>query len=293
MFNKLIDRIDSVNDYVNPVVVRDMRRAFGCRKVGVAMIVYACLLVVTCLCVYFLCDLDSLEFTIGKNEFEFATIGYMFVVSISMVAGISMVCKCVEQNLEDEMFLITTITPRQYLHAYMFETLIFMSFYIFLFMPVILTIGWRLSYSLIWAAIILCGTVFITQIIILIILSFIALAKRLGQASVIGFGLCIGYFLFFPILLPWFFVCIVLPNYVTWLPLNTSHNLGIVSISILVAVSLLLLGSTAYKLSLNTFKSRKKSIIKMILFNIFCYTLLSTFIAVIYLCTAFVVFSFA
>jgi hypothetical protein len=312
MFKKLIERIDSVNDYVNPIVVRDMRRAFCNNKITWGMIIYAYFVIVDCLLIYFLYDLDSFELKINKSATSFAFGAYLFTCALSIIFGGGMVFQCVARGLDDEMFHITAITPHQYLHAYMFEMFIFTSYVMSLLMPLVFIFFGRTLKLLIMAAIAFCGNILVAQIVILVYLSFIARLKHSNQIIIV---VLFVFEFFYPIM---FLFIVMVPYYIVrlpvwlsidtshtlsppasrcnialvWLSIDTSHTLRIALTYTTVITSLLLTGATAYRLSLYAFKTRRKSLIKMILLNIFCYTLLSVVMALIYFCIAFVVFNF-
>jgi hypothetical protein len=310
MFKKLIERIDAINDYVNPIVVRDIRKGFGNRQMSVFMIFYACILIAICLCVYFLCDLNSLESNLNKAAISFDfwkalnnDIVFLFVF-LCIFAAMSdfVVFGNFCQHFLDEMFLITTITPRQYLHAYIIETFILTSFYMSLSAPVILMILGQRSNFLALAVIMLCGSVLIAQTSVLIALSFFARLKNLNKNVNTNMGICsllggiiglimVGIILLLP-LFPWIFLALVWTSYFHWQAINANNILGFVSIYILLPIGLLFICAIGYKLSLYGFKTRGKLIERMFFFNIFCYTLLSVVLALIYFCIAFVVFNF-
>jgi hypothetical protein len=294
MFKKLIERIDSINDYVNPVVVRDMRSAFGNWKTGAWIVGYSVLLVLPCLLIYFLRGMDSFESAV--NEPESVMMGYILGVlgiGFSVFISIIVVCQYALRGLNDEMFLITAMTPRQQLHACMIEMFLFLSFCLSLFVPVILMIWGQSLNFLILTVVVLCVSVLVSQLIILIVLSFIIRLTRPVQAIFLALGLYFCGFPFFPIMLPWFFLDFVWTEYCNWQTIGTSDTFGFVSIYILIPIGLLITGIMAYKLSLHAFAKRGKlSVIKMILLNILYYTLLSAVLALIYFCIAFVVFTF-
>jgi hypothetical protein len=293
MFKKLIERIDSVNDYVNPIVVRDMRRAFGHKQLDVVMIAYICSIIAGCLVFYFFSDLGLLELELAKSES--AILSYFWLggcVWISVIMGAIMVCQYVVRSLDDEMLLITAITPHQYLHACMFEMFLFTTFCTSLFVPVVLIIFWQSSNALIMVAIVLGGNILVAQVAVLVPLSFIARLKQSKQIIYMGLGLYCGSFIFLPMVSPWIFLIFLWTEYFEWSAIDMSNTFGFISIFILLPIALLLTGMTAYRLSLYAFKTRQKSIYKMVLLNIFCYTLLSVSLALIYFCIAYAVFTF-
>ncbi|MDR1290211.1 MAG: hypothetical protein LBK06_03325 [Planctomycetaceae bacterium] len=262
MFKKLISRIDAVNEYVNPIVVRDMRatiRYLQCRSLIIA---YACLLIMVFLIGYFLA---------------------VFAITFSFLMSFVILFKNITRNLDDEMFLLTALTPRQYLHAYMFETFICTFFCTSLFVPVALIICGRSWDFLFLVATMYCGNVLITPTIILVILSFTIQLKAQHYSIV---GLLWGFGMVFSIII--FFWC-----FFSFLPLFTNalrdHLEYYIhpAICISALVSLLLIGSLAYKLSSHAIESRNESIAMIFFLNIFCYVLLGITVSLICFCTVF------
>jgi hypothetical protein len=294
MFKKLIERIASVNDYVNPIVVRDMRKLFGRQQASAGVLGYVCYLILNCFHAYFIRGLDSWELEINTsimtgNAFGWAVTMNMF---FSVLLSLGIVCQYVLQNLDDEMFLITTITPRQYLHAYMIETFILTLFCTSLFTPTLLIIYGQLSNFISLAIVMLCGNVLVAQTAVLVTLSFIAHRKRPMQVFFI-FLCLVWFFSYSTIMMPWFVLFFLMwTDYLGWQVINTGQTFGFVSIYILLPIGLLLVGVMAYKLSLYAFTIRKESIVKMAIHNILYYTLMSVVMALVYFCIAFVVFTF-
>ncbi|MDR1053196.1 MAG: hypothetical protein LBL39_03385 [Planctomycetaceae bacterium] len=294
MFKKLIERIDAVNEYINPIVVRDMRATLGHLQCSSLIIAYACFLIMICLIGYFLCDLDSFEQDLSrlKTDDSADSIGSMFMVVLPSVmlpflVSFVMLFINVTRNLYDETFLITALTPRQYLHAYMFETFIYTFFCTSLLAPVVLIIFGRALNFLFLAAVMYCGNVLITQTIILVILSFTARLK--AQTHIVVALFCMLGVIFSISITFWCF-CAFFPLFAIALRDHLKYFiLPIIFISAL--ISLLLVGSLAYKLSSRAIETRKKSILRMFFFNIFCYVLLGIAVSVICFCTVFWVFS--
>jgi hypothetical protein len=299
MFKKLIERIDAINDYVNPIVVRDMRSEFGGKQpvnVTKTIMAYSCFLILGCLLIYFLYDLDSLALSFNKFMVRFALqklVGFVLLLSVlciaaSILAGWSYFIR----HLTDEMFLITAITPHQYLHAYMLETFILTSLCVSLVAPVILIVFGQVLNCLALVTIVSCGSVLcilFAQAGILIIISFSVRTKRPDQTGNIGCSVYVGVLIF---LLPWFLLAFV-ANYLGWHAIYDANNIfGFVSIYVLLPIGFLLTGAMGYKLSFYGFKTQRKSLLRMFFLNIFCYTLLSVVMALIYFCIAFVVFNF-
>jgi hypothetical protein len=285
MFKKLIERIDAINDYVNPIVVRDMRRAFGRGQMNWLLMIYACFVIVGCLLYYVFGEMDSLELG-NSTGFDFCCVAITtwasIICSTSVVDGEGFM-----RNLEDEMFLIIPITPRQQLHAYMFETFIFTTFWSSLFAPVVLMAFWLSPNFLTLAVIMTCGNALIGQATILVSLSFSARIKTKMQANLFALFIVI-----FSLIL--MYSCIGIFVFVgTIMSIDSSkYSLIFHTIYISLPIGLLLITATAYRLSSYAFKTRNKSIVRMYLLNIFCYTLLSVVITLICLGVAFVVFNF-
>jgi hypothetical protein len=281
MLKKLIERIDAISDYVNPIVVRDMRRMFGRGQMNWFLMIYSCLLVVGCVLVYFLCDLDSLELYIYKSDLASYILGV--IIWYSAIQNPVLCFQFFARNFDDEMFLITPITPRQYLHAYMFETFIGILLSMSLFTPVVLIIFWHSPNFIVWAAIMLCNVVLVGQIGILVILSFVARAKSSIQTNSAFICLCLCGSVFFLTIshLYLMFMSYVIMYISKLLTIGSPHIFWIVAFYIWIPIGSLLTIIPAYRLSLYALKTQKKSIVKMFLFNIFYYILLGVIITLI------------
>jgi hypothetical protein len=295
MFKKLIERIDAVSDYVNPIVVRNMRRALGRGQMNWVLMIYACLLVVGCVLVYFLCDLDSLELHIYTSDFA----SYIFWAFIwhSILCSVGLVCFApFSQNIDDEMFLITPITPRQYLHASMIETFIWTFLGISLFVPVVFIIFWQSPNFLVWATIMLFDGVLMGQIVTLVVLPFFVRVKNIRQMFYTSICFCIfGWaFTFFIMPLEFNLVNLVLTNTTSKLLLVIDGLVlwQIIFFCIFVPIGSLLTMIPAYRLSLYALRTRKKSIVRMFLLNVFCIILTNVVVTLICSGVTFVVFRF-
>jgi hypothetical protein len=297
MLKKLIERIDMVSDYVNPIVVRDMRRMVRCEQMHWSLMIYSCLLVVGCVLVYFLYDLDSLELYI----YQFDRVHYFLWVFIWQYMHYCVIVVCfshVSQNLDDEMFHITPITPRQYLHAYMFEMFIWTFLGISLFTPVVLIIFWQSPNFIMWTAIMLCDSVLAGQMITLVILPFIVRVKNSMQLFIVIICfVSVGWaFAIFIMPLEWELHSFILASTISKSPTAVLTDplffWSIIFFCIFVPIGSLLTIIPAYKLSLYALKTRKKSIVKMFLLNVFFIILASVVVTLICSGITFVVFSF-
>jgi hypothetical protein len=300
MFKRFIDRIvEAVSERVNPIVVRNVRRMFGHQAISSVIMSYVFLLIF-----YSSLKLNLLVSDINRSVvtnyaiwradifWQIALFGIIFGVLFSVMNTFIHVL----QSLNDEMFILTAITPRQYLHAYMFETFIGTCFCMSFFIPVLLIIFSQTSDFLVLVeiiAIMLFCSILISQTAILVVLSFIARLKRPMHAIYHIIVFYISFILFSPIMLPWVLLAFVWTDYFGWQVIYaTNGTFGFVSIYILLPIGLLLVGVMAYKLSLYALQTRGESIVKMAIHNILYYTLFNTVMALIYFCIAFVVFTF-
>jgi hypothetical protein len=300
MLKRFIDRIvEAVSERANPIVVRNVRRMFGHQPISSVIMSYVFLLIFYCSLKLNLLVSDInrsvvTNYALWRADilWNIALVGIIMSVLFSVMNTFIHVL----QSLNDEMFLITAITPRQYLHAYMFETLIGTCFCMSFFVPVVFIIFSQTSDFLVLVeiiAIMLFGSILISQTAILVMLSFIARLKRPMHAIYHIVILYISMLLFSPITLPWVLLAVVWTDYFGWQVIYaTNCTFGFVSIYILLPIGILLIGVTAYKLSLHAFKTQGKSIIKMAIHNILYYTLMSVVMALVYFCIAFVVFTF-
>ncbi|MDR1484507.1 MAG: hypothetical protein LBT09_06750 [Planctomycetaceae bacterium] len=300
MYKNFIEWIDSIGDWMNPVVVRDVRRRHRSGSDFRGIITYSCVMVVGCLLIYFLANLETLQAEIQriashKDIFIICNFIIFFTTNLCTSASLILVCSIVIcERTDDEMFQITPITPRQYLHAYVLESLFFSIFSSALLIPLAVIIFANTLNFLIVIATFLSAVMF-GQIIFLVVLSFIARIKNADQIFYMLIFFCIGggSFLAMPVVLPWIIVVgVLLEGYFSKTTFDINYGFGFVSIFILLPIALLLLGVIAYYLSLYSLKTRRKSIITGLLFNMFCYSLFSFFAACIYWAIAWIAFTF-
>ncbi|MDR1053625.1 MAG: hypothetical protein LBL39_05570 [Planctomycetaceae bacterium] len=233
---------------------------------------------------YFFINLDSLQSDDsigidGFGGFDFSCVVLITLVGVAWI--IIMIHESVLRNSEDEMFILTPMTPRQQLHAYMFETFVLTSFYTSLFAPVILMIFWHSPNFPILVVIMTCGNTLIGQTVILVFLSFIPGVKIKSQIRLFsGYGV-----MFFIIAMLYAsFGMAFAAGQVLFID-SPRLFLIVPTIYISFLIGSLLIIATAYSLSEYAFKTRNKSIVARFGFNIFCYISLS---AVIYFICLFV-----
>ncbi|MDR2643613.1 MAG: hypothetical protein LBC74_12555 [Planctomycetaceae bacterium] len=294
MLKKFIKWIDAFGDSINPIVVRDVRRCSSNKSHDILIIVYSCLLVVFCFMIYFLCDWETIianfaeinKQTIRNCGFiNFSSIILFDAICFGMFPSLICVCHLIFLDKMDDIFQTIPLTPRQYLHAYMFEFFI-LSLFFSSFLASLVLIFFAESLNFLVSIVILILGILLGQIIFLTILSFVACMNHTNQLLyMLIFFVIGGNVVFLPIVVPWL-VLIFLWEFFNWSQLDINHGFGFVSFFILLPISLLLLGATAYQLSFLTLKTRRQSLVSVILFNIFCYTLFSFFAALIYFAIA-------
>jgi hypothetical protein len=284
MFTKLIERIDAIGDYVNPIVVRDIRALFRNGQMSLSIMFYACFVIVVCLFTYFFINLDSLQSDDsigidGFGGFDFSCVVLITLVGVAWI--IIMIHESVLRNSDDEMFILTPMTPRQQLHAYMFETFVLTSFYTSLFAPVILMIFWHSPNFPILVVIMTCGNTLIGQTVILVFLSFYVTGVKM-KSEIRSFFVYVAMFSI--VVLYAGFGMAFAAGQVLFID-SPRLFLIIPTIYISFLIGSLLIIATAYSLSEYAFKTRNKSMVARFGFNIFCYISLS---AVIYFICLFV-----
>ncbi|MDR1052685.1 MAG: hypothetical protein LBL39_00765, partial [Planctomycetaceae bacterium] len=290
MFKRFIDRIvEAVSERANPIVVRDMRRTFKYWPAGIVIIYNIFLLVFYCSSTLHLSLSDINRSVVTSYGFWRVDILWLiasFGIIISVLQSVFIVCFRIFQNTEDEMFLITAITPRQYLQAYMFETFICTFFYISLLVPLVLIIFSQTSDFLVLVSIMvimLFSSILLSQIAVLITLSFIAHIRCPTSRIYIMGVLYLVWILFSFTVIPCFLWTFWWIDYFGWQVIyETNCTFGFVSIYILLPISLLLVGVMAYRLSLYALKTREESIVKVILYNFLYYTFLNIVMTLIY-----------
>ncbi|MDR2705503.1 MAG: hypothetical protein LBC02_06965 [Planctomycetaceae bacterium] len=282
MLQRFIKWVDSLGDYVNPLVVRDVRRMF--RNPGYLGLFY--LYSVSIILIVIINWNDKREFA------DVSLIVASVICCIGAFWGFMVINEMAAIFYRDELFLMNSLSPRQYLHAYITISSIESLFIISLSLPLLTAaqiIGVE-NVSSLFLYIIPILAFLAGQAFSLFVLSFIAYSRSPGIKRFLTISEQIGEFCLgglqgavgLVILLPWFFV-LYLWSEVFKLPSPSTYNgFDLFSIYFLLPIALLTISVTAYTLSLDGFKVNYKPNNFRIAYNIFIYNILSICLAVIY-----------
>jgi hypothetical protein len=279
MLQRFIKWIDARGEQMNPLVVRDVRRMSRNPT-------YPWILWVYCVAIILIVIVN------WNDKREFADVSLVVAIAICCVGafgGWMATIDMAEIFHRDELFLMNSISPHQYLHAYITISIIESLFIISLSLPLLVAAQLIGVYSFL--------------LYMIPILAFLA-----GQAlssvwvSFLAHGVSPGI-KFFPtvweqigvcfliilsstgigsIILPWILVN-YLRNNVFKLPTPSIYNgFDLFSIYFLLPIALLTISLTAYKLSRDGFKINYKPNYSRMIYNVLIYNVLSVCLAAIY-----------
>jgi hypothetical protein len=282
MLQRFIEWVDSLGDYVNPLVVRDVRRMF--RNPG-----YLWFPSLYCISIIFIVILN------WNDKREFADLSLIVAGAIGCIGALGGVRAINEMAAifnRDELFLMNSLSPRQHLHAYIAISIIESLFLISPSLPLLTAaqiIGvWEFNSYFLYMIPIL--TFLAGQTFSLFVLSFMAYAispgikrfptiwEQIEEFFLGGLQGAVGLV----ILLPWFFVLYLWSEVFKLPPLSCYNGFDLFSIYFLLPIALLTISVTAYTLSLDGFKINHKPNNFHIAYNIFIYNILSLCLAIIY-----------
>jgi hypothetical protein len=284
MLRKLINWLDSWDDWINPITLRELRtetRGFMVESLVlfvwfVAIVSYAIILFTP----------DLIQYLFHKNQaFIFSTIPAVLSVC-SILLSSSVISLIKRSRCDDELLGIVPLSPQQQVHGYWAYVCIWSIFCNTIFLPLI-AIGRLVEptpYVLFLAPL---GSFFLCQIMTLICLSFAARNKQEWEMT-----LSIFIPSFYPLLIAIFWSrVIIFPMYYRQPP-TWNYEFGFVSLFILLPIMLLLHVYVSYRLSIYGFKTWRKPFWHFLLLNIAVYTLFNVTAAAIWIVIAVVVFYF-
>jgi hypothetical protein len=281
MLRRIIEMIDSLSENINPLVLRDLRRASR-------NFIYPGIL-----CLYFVSIIFIVFLFWNDREFIDASSMFAAVICIGGIfAGLLAVSDTATVFVTDELFLMNGLSPRQYLHAYITISAVNSLFVISLSLPplTVVQIAGGQGLNLPFLYIIPILAFLLGQTFNLLILSFMAHAKSPGikrfptireQIAEFFFTVSVGLLFWLPCI-TWFLAGFLWKEVFKLPPPTFNNRFDLISIYFLFPIMLLIISATAYKLCLYGFKINFKSKLSGCLYNIFIYTILSTFLTVIY-----------
>lgn len=277
MFSRFIEWVDSWNDRINPIAVRDLyrlKRWFGLE--GMTLIVL--LGMVGAYIAVFGIASDESFVRVGSNRWHPGNIISTIILCISfygmIVAAFTPIGWLMKSRQTDELFEAVPLSPREQVEGYLQSTWILVIFFVALCFPFLVAarlIGPCSNLLLL----VPFYSVLIATVAMLFILSFVIPAQKNWQAVFVILGiLYIGSGI---VLSPAIAAAILWEEVFHWPELHWNRGFGMFSLFVLLPVGLILFGYVAYRLSVYHWKrSNKSSLLKTVLvkplWNIVVYT---------------------
>jgi hypothetical protein len=297
MLRRFIEWVDSLSENANPLVVRDVRRMFRNPLTFWFLCLYSVLIILIVAINWNVIIITSWD---GNQLFD----GKQFLADASLVlacilcywggsCGWMGIMDMAAMFVRDETFLMNTLSPRQYLHAYMTISIIKLLFVISLsLLPLTVAqlIGVR-RLNLHFLYIIPILSFLAGQTLSLLWLSTIMAhgvshgIKRFPtrREEVVDFFLInLLQIMFWSLLAPWLLVLYLWKDIFELPPPSFYNRFDLISIYFLLPMMLVTKSVTAYRLCCNGFKINYKPKYSGIFYNIFIYTILNICFAVIY-----------
>ncbi|MDR2171595.1 MAG: hypothetical protein LBP59_15745 [Planctomycetaceae bacterium] len=313
MLKKLIERIDAIGDYINPVVVREMRRYATAAEVIINVYFGAAVFL------SIICILASVLPDKGLQRDEFPVTAFLCGAGIllcfsGLIGLFSSVFSLDIHNLNpksdnfDELFFAVPLSPLQRLNSYLGLMTLWLVFFISLSIPPFVIV--YIVHGKIEIFFIPVISFFISIVAGLIAISADSQIRIAGSVQVKTFEkICYGFIcllMFFSVVAPWGVIIFLwhtilsLPSFAVIFSKFFSFNcylngylngFGCISIYILIPLILFANGITAYKFCRNGFNTGFKTNWKAMLRNNFAYFILNTICATIYLAIAIIYFT--
>ncbi|MDR0609827.1 MAG: hypothetical protein LBG58_06935 [Planctomycetaceae bacterium] len=277
MLRKLMNWLDSWDDWINPITLCELRCEIS-RSSFESIVLSFWLATIVGYVVFFYNIPENLS--PKELALQFYVIPAGMSVS-SILLSVSTFSSIIRSRYIDELLGIVPLSPRQQVHGYWAFVCIWSIFWNSIFLPVIAfaqLIG-PVPYILL---LIPFGSVFLSQIMILICLSFAARIKRYWEIILS----VLTVFFFYPGLLFFLWKEVVVFVVQNYQPFVWNCGFGFVSLFILLPVMLLLHGYIAYKLSVYGFRTWRKPFWHSLLLNIAVYILFNVISMAIWLAIA-------
>jgi hypothetical protein len=288
MLQRFIEWIDSLGEQMNPLVVRDVRRMFRDSSYLWFLCLY-CVVITIIVVIGWNGERDLPVTSFAKASFAVACT----ICCIGAFMGYMAICDMMGTFSRDKLFLMNSLSPHQYLHAYITISIIKSSFIISLSLPLLTAtqlIGIRgldlhfLIYIIPILAFLLGLTLnllflsFMAHVPTPGIKCFLTVWEQIGEFF-LGFLLSVG---FCAILLPWFLVGYLWSEVFKLLEFSINNGFDLFSIYFLLPMALLTISATAYKLSRYGFRINYKPNVSGFVYNVLIYNVLSFCLAAIY-----------
>lgn len=287
----LISRIDSLGDRINPITVRDLRKLK--RWFGLELLLLLFLGIAVSCATFFLIMPEEML----KQEFDLAgrreravllASGFSLIMFYgSFLAWLTPIIWLI-QSRSDELLDQVPLSPTEQTNAVLQTCCVLSFYYITLFFP-FLAFAFLLGPVPYLFLLVPLGTFLLALINLLVLVSFVARAKRVWELIVLYFVMSYGLM---PMYIPWLGVLLLWVGVLRWPPLFWNAGFGFISLFILLPIALVLMSLTAYWLSVYHFKHKRRSVWLGTLLNIGVYTLFSFILAAVYLGCAAAYFAF-
>jgi hypothetical protein len=265
--------LDSFDDCLNPITVRELRsvmRRFECEVM--ILFVYLTIIVGDT----FVLFEPKFQQDVGFTSFVISVIPVVSTIG-SVFVGLDTYILLQKTRFTDEVLNIVPLSPRQQVHGYWAYSSIGSLLFNSICLPFI-AIGQIVGPAPYVLLLVPLGTFFISQITILICISFSARVKQKWECVLSGLiNICL-----FPGLTAAFWCYVICFASSRWQTLVWNQGFGFVSLFVLLPITLLLLGYIAYRLSIYGFKTWRKPFWRSLLLNIVIYTLFSIIVAILW-----------
>ncbi|MDR0703382.1 MAG: hypothetical protein LBF88_00165 [Planctomycetaceae bacterium] len=283
MLRKLMNQLDSWDDWINPITLRELRIEIFMLSLE-SVVTFFWLGVIVWYSIIFYNIPENLF--LKEQAFQFSVIPAGISVS-GILLSFSIFTPIIRGRYVDELLGIVPLSPQQQVHGYWAFVCIWSIFWNSTFLPLIAfgqLIG-PVSYMLLLVPF---GSFFLSQFMTLICLSFSARIKR-DREMVLSFFTTL---FFYPGLVAFLWCNVIMFAVRHWQPLVWNRGFGFVSLFILLPIMLLLHGYISYKLSVYGFKTWRKPFWRSLILNITVYMLFNVTAAAVWLVIAAVVFYF-
>ncbi|MDR0705766.1 MAG: hypothetical protein LBF88_12360 [Planctomycetaceae bacterium] len=277
IFQRIINWIDSWDDWFNPITVRELQTLMH-RRFELLFLSLLFIATITYTMVLYVLetryDLSPEELGLGFSVCP--AICSLYGVLIGLVNAGSLY----RSRFADELFSIVPLSPQQQVYGYWAVSCIESIFFNSLCL-LFIAIGQLIGPAPYILLLIPLGSFFLSQIITLIFISFFARIKRKWEYVLFV------VIMFYPfsglglIIVPWIGVITFALQH--WQTLVWNQGFGFVSLFILLPIILLLHGYIAYKLAIYGFKTWRKPFWCALLLNFVIYTLFNTIAAALWL----------
>ncbi|MDR2641792.1 MAG: hypothetical protein LBC74_03245 [Planctomycetaceae bacterium] len=273
MLQKLITWIDSFDDYVNPLIVREMRRLSKTYE----MFFFISFWLTVYSIIFFAAFFNDVSTNILLEVFS-VICGIIWIIAI--LSGFLNYQSIIENTRRDETLFLTGLSSRQHLHGYWGMSILWSLFFISFSIPSL--IGLVLITNSHYLFLIPLEVFLSSQCITLFCLSILAQSTSAGIKHVFTAKesfLSVIVFIFSMVCFQFPFIIISFPQLNV---LSYFKEFGFFSIFVQLPIAQIIIAMVAYKLSLRGFKTNYRPRFKEIFYNCGVYFLTNIILTAIH-----------